>query len=84
MTTNNGKPPLSDKTKKLFKMKYQWRKELKNIFQRTKNRLSSEHKILSKQIQFLKVIIKESVGIEHVEKINSKLKNIKPGPSAFR
>lgn len=80
----DSKFPLSGRTRNLYKMKHQWQKELKKIFHKCGNRLSREYAILSKQIQLLKVIIKESVNIEQAKHFSSRLENIKPGPSAFK
>lgn len=82
--TQGDKFPLSEKTKKLYKIKHSWQKELKKIFHRTGNRLSSEYNVLSKQIQLLKTIIKESVNMEQADYFNKRLQDIKPGPSAFK
>lgn len=84
ISVNGEKFPLSEKTKKLYKIKHLWQKELKKIFHRIGNRTNSEYNVLSKQIQLLKIIIKESVNIEEAQRFNKKLQDIKPGPSAFR
>lgn len=78
------KRPLSAHIKRLYKIKYCWQKELKKIYHRTGNRLSREYNILSKQIQLLKIIIKEAVNIEQAKHFNERLQKIKPSPSAFQ
>lgn len=75
--------PLSDLSKRLYKVKYQWQKELKKIFHRMGNRLSSEYRVLSKQIQLLMIIIKETINVEEAKQFNNRLQKIKPGPNAF-
>lgn len=52
---------ISAKIKKFFHIKHRWQKALKKIYHRTGNRLSSEYNILSKQINLLKIIIKELI-----------------------
>lgn len=81
---NPHKPPLSESIKKFYKIKHCWQKNLKKIYHRTGNRLSSEYNILSKQIQLLKKIIKELVNLDEAKKFNNKLEKIKPGPTAFK
>lgn len=78
------KSPLPDNIKKFYKIKHIWQKELKKIFHRTGNRLSSEYNLLSKQIILLKSIIRELVNLEEAQIFNSRLKKIKPGPTAFK
>lgn len=75
---------LSERTKKLYKIKHLWQKELKKIFHRKGNRTSSEYKLLSNQLQLLKTIIKESINIEQADYFNKRLQDIKPSPSAFK
>lgn len=81
---HQDKLPLSEKVKRFFRIKHSWQKDLKKIFHRTGNRRSQEYIILSKQIQLLKTIIKETINIENTQHFNKKLQNIRPGPSAFR
>lgn len=80
----NNKIPLSEQVKKYFSIKHRWQRELTKIYHRTGNRLSYEYNILSKQIQLLKSIIKELVNLDQAKKFNERLKNIRPGPTAFK
>lgn len=59
-------------------------KKLKQIYHRYGNRISYEYNLLSKQIQLLKIIIKDLVNLEQANIFNKKLKYIKPGPAAFK
>lgn len=71
---------LPEHIKKLFKIKYNWQRDLKKIFHRNGNRSSSEYRLLSAQIQLLKTIVKERVEIYQVEEFNKRLE----GPRAFK
>lgn len=82
-TIRDDKAPLSERSQNLYKIKYQWQKEMKAIFHRTGNRHSSEYKILSTQVELLKKIIDESIEKEEALKFGSDLQIIKPGPNAF-
>lgn len=84
ITLKNHKIHVSDKIKKFFRIKHRWQKNLKKMYHRAGNRLGNDYITLSKQIQLLKIIIKELVNIEQAEKFSQRLVNIKPGPSAFR
>ena len=75
---------VSDKVKKLLKIKYGWQKDLKRIFTRTLNRNDPLYLQISKQIDLLKIIIKEQIEIEQCKMFNDKLRVIKPGPWAYR
>lgn len=80
----NKKYLVSDGVQRLYKIKYQWQKDLRRIFRRTLNRHNSDYLLLSKQIQLLNIMIKRQVELEQSELFNTKLRNIKPGPSAHR
>lgn len=78
------KLPLPVNIENLFKTSHGWQKDLKKIFHRTGNRVSWEYKILSKQVQLLKIILKELVAINDSDLFGKKLKKIIPGPRAFK
>lgn len=78
------KKPLPENLKNLYKINSRWQAELKKIFHRTGNRISQEYSILSKQLQLLKIILKELVAINDSTSFGQKLQKIKPGPRAFR
>lgn len=80
----NKKFKISDSIKHLFKIKYSWQKELKQIYHRNFNRVSPEYKLLSKQIQLLKTIIKEQVELFQANELSNRISNIKPGPNAYK
>lgn len=79
----NKNIPLPQNIENLFKTKRCWEKDLKKIYHRVGNRLSPDYRLLSKQTQLLKTILKELVAIACSERFGNKLENIKPGPKAF-
>ena len=81
---NDRKCPYPENIKKFFKVKYAWQKNLKKIYHRTGNKISSEYKILSRQIQLLKTIINELINLEDAKNFRNRLSKIKPGPTAFK
>lgn len=81
---NNRKFIMSDNIKNLFKIKYNWQKNLKKIYRRTLNRLNPEYTLLSKQIHLLTIIIKRQLEIEQAHLFSEKIKNIRPGPNAHK
>lgn len=80
----NRKFLISDRIKNLYRIKYNWQKELKRLYRVSSNRFSPEYRILSKQIQLLSVIIKRQVELEQISIFRDKLRGIKPGPRAHR
>lgn len=80
----DNKKPLPENIKNLFKINYLWQKDLKKIFHRTGNRVSREYSALSKQLQLLRVILKELVAINDSNIFGVRLQKIKPGPRAFK
>lgn len=84
ITQKNRKIFVSDKINNLYKLKYSWQKELRRLFRRTLNRKHHDYILLSKQIQLLKIIIKEQVQIEQAEIFKNRLSKIKPGPQAYK
>lgn len=80
----NKKFLIPDNIKHLYKIKYAWQRDLKRLYHRNFNRISPEYKLLSKQIQLLKIIIKEQVEIHQAELFSNRLSRIKPGPNAFK
>lgn len=81
---NDRKHPYPDNIKKFLKVKYAWQKKLKKIYHRTGNKISSEYKILSNQIQLLKQIINELIKLEDAKNFRHRLSKITPGPTAFK
>lgn len=78
------KKSLPDNLKNLYKINYRWQKDLKKIFHRTGNRISRDYSILSKQLQLLRVILKELEAINKSKIFGNRLQKIKPGPRAFK
>lgn len=78
------KKPLSENIEKLYKIDYRWQKDLKKIFHRTGNRISWDYSIISKQLQLLRIILRDLVAIHDSKTFGNKLKKIKPGPRAFK
>lgn len=81
---NNKRIQVSDNIKKLYKLKYSWQRELKTLFKRTLNRIDPNYLLISKQIQLLKIIIKEQVQIEQAKLFSERISKIKPGPRAYK
>lgn len=73
----DNKIPLPENIKKIFRIKYRWQRDLKKIFHRYGNRLSPEYQVLSKQIQLVKIIIKELVNMDQAKKFNERLEILK-------
>lgn len=80
----NKKYVISDNIRNLFRIKYNWQKNLKKIYRRNWNRLNPDYILLSKQIQLLSIIIKRQMEIEQARLFSEKLRNIRPGPNAHR
>lgn len=78
------KPQRSALSEKLFKIKHKWQKDLKKLYHHTGNRTGYNYRLLSKQIQLLMVIIKETICKEEAKQFKSRLQKIKPGPNAFQ
>lgn len=74
----------SDKLQRMLKIKYTWQRDLKSIFTRTLNRKHPEYLLISKQIELIKILIKEQIEQEQATFFNNRLKKIKPGPWAYR
>ncbi|GBO99741.1 RNA-directed DNA polymerase from mobile element jockey [Eumeta japonica] len=66
------------------KKKEEYKNELKEIFTRTLNRRDPWYLLISKQIDLIKVIIKERIEIEQAEYFNNKLVKIRPGPTGLQ
>lgn len=80
----NKKFTVSEKVKRLLKIKYDWQKDLKTIYYRTLNRRHPDYLLISKQIDLLKIIIKEQIDIDQAKLFNDKLREIKPGTTAYK
>lgn len=80
----NKKFFVSEKVKNLLKIKYKWQKDLKKIFSRLFNRTSPQYLLISKQIELIKVIIKQQIENELSSHFKEKLRKIKPGPWAYK
>ena len=79
-----SKETVSWKYQKFFRIKDIWQKDLKKILHRTGNKISSEYKIISKQIQLLKIIINNLANIEDARNCGNRLSKIVPGPTTFK
>lgn len=80
----NRKYIVSDKVKNMLRIKYNWQKDLKRIYTRTLNRKHPEYLLISKQIDLIKILIKEQVEIEQANIFDERLSKIKPGPFAYK
>lgn len=80
----NKKFFVSEKVKKMLKVKYNWQRDLKRIFSRTLVRTTPQYLLISKQIELIKLIIKEQIENEISAHFRERLKKIKPGPWAYK
>ncbi|GBP93969.1 Nucleic-acid-binding protein from transposon X-element [Eumeta japonica] len=82
--SRNRKFIASDKLRKMLKVKYSWQKELKRIFASTYNRLHPQYLLLSKQIELMKILIRQQIEKEQAIFFDNRVKRIRPGPWAYK
>lgn len=57
---------------------------MKRIFTRTLNRKDLEYLLISKQIDLIKILIREQIEMEQASIVNERLREIRPGPFAYK
>lgn len=57
---------------------------MKRIFTWTLNRKDPEYLLISKQIDLIKILIREQIEMEQASIVNERLREIRPGPFAYK